>query len=142
MKISTKGRYGLKAMVDLAVHSVSESVTLKSISERQNISEGYLEQIFSSLRKSGIIKGRKGQGGGYIICDSLSDITVGDILRVLEGDLSVVDENNTTNKIEKCLKENVWDKINECINDVIDKITLQELIEKYNYDNEGYMYYI
>jgi Rrf2 family protein len=85
MKISTKGIYGLKALVDLGINSVNESVTLKSISERQKISESYLEQIFSTLSKKGIVKSRKGAQGGYTLGDSAANITVGDILRALEG---------------------------------------------------------
>ncbi len=72
MKISTKGRYGLKALIDIAMYSNSEVVTLKSISERQSISEGYLEQIFSALRKSGLVIGRKGAQGGYTLSKDIN----------------------------------------------------------------------
>jgi Rrf2 family protein len=89
MKLSTKGRYGLRAMVDLAVHSSGEHVALYSIAERQNISENYLEQVFSILRKAGLVKSVKGAQGGYTLADKPSNISIGAILRVLEGDLSV-----------------------------------------------------
>lgn len=145
MKISTKGRYGLKAMIDLAANSVNDSVTLKSISERQNISEGYLEQIFSALRKKGLIQGRKGSQGGYILGASMSEITIGDILRSLEGDLNVVDvdEGNKEDKAEQCIKYNVWDKLNNSINEIVDSITLEDLVLEYNtLNNNDFMYYI
>lgn len=145
MKISTKGRYGLKAMIDLAANSVNDSVTLKSISERQNISEGYLEQIFSALRKKGLIQGRKGSQGGYILGASMSEITIGDILRSLEGDLNVVDvdEANKEDKAEQCIKYNVWDKLNNSINEIVDAITLEDLVLEYNtLNNNDFMYYI
>lgn len=145
MKISTKGRYGLKAMIDLAANSVNDSVTLKSISERQNISEGYLEQIFSALRKKGLIQGRKGSQGGYILGESMNKITVGVILRALEGDLNVVDldEVNTEDKAEQCIKYNVWDKLNNSINEIVDAITLEDLVLEYNtLNNNDFMYYI
>jgi Rrf2 family cysteine metabolism transcriptional repressor len=144
MKISTKGRYGLKAMIDLAINSVNDSVTLKSISERQNISEGYLEQIFASLRKKGLIQGKKGSQGGYILGNSASDIFVGDILRALEGDLSVVDaDESSENIMDQCVNYNVWNKINTSINDIVDSITLEDLVMKYNtLANDVFMYYI
>jgi Rrf2 family protein len=144
MKISTKGRYGLKAMIDLAINSVNDSVTLKSISERQNISEGYLEQIFASLRKKGLIQGKKGSQGGYILGNSASDIFVGDILRALEGDLSVVDaDESSENIMDQCVNYNVWNKINTSINDIVDSITLEDLVMKYStLANDVFMYYI
>ena len=79
MKISTKGRYGIKALIDLVMNSENESVTLKTISKRQNISERYLEQIFSALRKSGIIIGRKGAQGGYTLAKDPKEITISEI---------------------------------------------------------------
>src|SRR3712207_9448755 len=84
MKISTKGIYGIKAMVDLAIYSEKDKVTLKSICERQSISERYLEQIFSLLRKGGLIKGVKGAQGGYTLVKGAKEITIGEILRVVE----------------------------------------------------------
>lgn len=147
MKISTKGRYGLKAMVDLAVNSVNDSVTLKSISQRQNISEGYLEQIFSSLRKEGLVKGRKGSQGGYVLAKSMNEITVGNILRALEGELVVVERDDAEivneDKLDNCIRNNVWDRLNKSINDIVDSITLEDLVINYNnLVNSSYMYYI
>jgi Rrf2 family protein len=148
MKISTKGRYGLRAMVDLAVHSVTGHVPLNSIAERQNLSEGYLEQVFSSLRKAGLVKSVKGPQGGYSLADNASNITVGDVLRVLEGDLSVVEgldeDQNIENVVEYCIINEVWKKMNESINEVVDSITLEDLVVAYRKlnNNMGLMYYI
>lgn len=136
MKLSTKGRYGLRAMVDLAVSSGGDHVTLYSIAERQNVSGNYLEQVFSILRKAGLVKSVKGAQGGYILADSPSNIKVGTILRALEGDLSVVDEEVEENEasvqsIEYCIKVNVWERINESINSVVDSLILEDLANEY-----------
>lgn len=147
VKISTKGRYGLRAMVDLAQKSVTDHVPLKSIAESQNISEGYLEHVFSTLKKAGLVKSIKGPQGGYILADEPSNITVGDVLRVLEGDLSVVDDNadsDANNPVERCIKFNVWEKIDQCINSIIDEITLEDLVNEYKkmVNAETDMYFI
>ena len=92
MKISTKSRYGLRAMVDLAVYAEVEQLSLNTIAGRQEVSVNYLEQIFSSLRKAGLVKSVKGAQGGYILADHPDRISVGMVLRVLEGDLSVAQE--------------------------------------------------
>lgn len=147
MKISTKGRYGLKAMIDLAVNSVNDIVTLKSISQRENISEGYLEQIFSALRKKGLVKGRKGSQGGYVLGKSVKEITVLDILNALEGDLSVVERDEDAilkeDKLDNFIRNSVWSKINMAIEEVVISITLEDLVINYNNTiNSSYMYYI
>lgn len=145
MKVSTKGIYGLKAMVDLAYYSNKEEVvTLKSISERQEISERYLEQIFSLLRKKGIIKGRKGSQGGYTLVYDPSEINIGQILRALEGELILVNtEDYNKDKLERCINSNIWDKLNFSVNQFVDSITLEKLVEEYKKVNEDViMYYI
>lgn len=149
MKFSTKGRYGLRAMIDLAVYSNGEYVALCSIAERQDISTNYLEQVFSQLRKSGLVKSAKGSQGGYVLSENPSDIKVGRILRVLEGPLSVTDEddeNSAENEssIRNCIKTNVWDKMNDCLNDLVDSFTLEDLAEDYRKRNgiDNLMYYI
>ena len=87
MKLSTKGRYGLSAMIDLAVYSENEAVSLNSIAERQHISEGYLEQLMAKLKKAGLVTSIRGASGGYYLAKPASEISVGDILRALEGSL-------------------------------------------------------
>ncbi len=149
MKLSTKGRYGLRSMIDLALNSKGEQVALYSIAERQNISVSYLEQVFSILRKSGLVNSIKGAQGGYILADKPADITVGRILRALEGSLSIVDYSNEEveedkKSVEYCLKVNVWEKINQSIDKVVDNITLEDLIEEYKElnDSDNLMFYI
>jgi len=143
MKISTKGRYGLRAIIDLSLNSNGDYVSLISIAERQDISKNYLEQVFSALRKSGIVKSVKGSQGGYLLSGRTSEIKVGDVLRALEGDLSVVkDDNINKNKIEICIKKNIWDKIDEKLYEIIDNLTLEDLINEYNKDKDALMYYI
>ncbi len=148
MKISTKGRYGLRAMVDLAVYSKGEQIPLKSIAERQNISEGYLEQVFSALRKAGLINSIKGAQGGYSLADKPENITVGAILRVLEGSLSVIDEKasgeKTFDRIEDCIGQRVWNAINDSIGKVVDNITLEDLSDEFRKmtGDSAYMFYI
>lgn len=148
MKISTKGRYGLRAMLDLAVNAKGEHVSLNSIAARQNISENYMEQVFSLLRKAGLVNSIKGPQGGYTLGLEPSKINVGDILRVLEGDLLAVDEKTNEiikdNTFEYCLQVKVWNKINESINAVVDSLTLEDLVQEYKKikGNQSYMYYI
>ncbi|NLY42619.1 MAG: Rrf2 family transcriptional regulator [Clostridiaceae bacterium] len=149
MRLSTKGRYGLRAMVDLAVHSKGDHVALNSIAQRQGISIHYLEQVFSQLRKSGLVKSVKGAQGGYTLAEPPENITVGRILRALEGPLSIIDkdEQNTGEEetsIEQCIRIKVWDKMNECLNELVDSITLEDLVEDYRKINEEeyIMYYI
>lgn len=147
MKLSTKGRYGLRSMIDLAINSKGEQVALYSIAERQNISVSYLEQVFSILRKAGLVNSIKGAQGGYILADKAEDITVGKILRALEGNLSIVDAIDHTEdqkSIEHCLRVNVWNKINKSIDDVVDNLTLKDLVEEYEKinNNENMMFYI
>ena len=91
MKISTKGRYGLRAMIDIAVYREKEPVPISKIAERQSLSERYLEQMMSLLRKNGLIRSVRGAGGGYVLARDASEISVGDVLRALEGSLEPVD---------------------------------------------------
>lgn len=149
MKLSTKGRYGLKAMFELALHYGEGPIALKNIAESQDISEHYLEQLIAILRKNGLATSVRGAQGGYLLNDNPKNITVGDVIRALEGDVApsecVLDENTG-----KCLKEdfcvtkNVWIKIRNSINEVIDSITLQDMVDDFIKTNgkKGYMYYI
>lgn len=147
MKISTKGRYGLRAMLDLAVHSGGSQVPLLSIAERQGISVNYLEQMFSQLRKAGLVKSVKGAQGGYILADKPDRIRVGAVLRVLEGNLDVVDQRDETreraeNPLEDCIRRCVWEKMNESINRAADSVTLGDLMENYLNEESSPMFYI
>ena len=136
MKLSTKGRYGLKAMLDLAVHNSEGQVVLKSIAERQGISENYLEQLFAVLKKATLVKSIRGSQGGYTLGASADSITVGDILRALEGSLAPVecvmeDSPKPCNRFDHCVTKGIWEKIRDSINAVIDSTTLEDLVEEY-----------
>ena len=149
MKLSTKGRYGLKAMLDLAIHNSEGQISLKSIAERQDISENYLEQLFAILRKSGLVKSTRGSQGGYVLAQSPEKISVGCILRALEGSLAPVDcvmENDPQqcSRSEECVTRFIWAKIRDSVNQVVDSISLEDLINEYNKTNkkEDFMYFI
>lgn len=149
MKLSTKGRYGVKAMLDLALHSIEGQISLKSIAERQEISENYLEQLFAVLRKAGLVKSIRGSQGGYMLADAPENITVGAILRALEGSLAPVDcvtedHSEKCNRAEACVTRIVWEKIRDGVNSVVDSISLMDLMDEYKKLNTsaGYIYYI
>lgn len=142
MIISSKGKYGLVALMDICLYSGSEAVTLKSVSKRQNISERYLEQIFSILRKGGIIISKKGAQGGYFLARTAADITVGEILNILEGDLKIVSPSEERNDIECFMQKNIWNNINRQIEEYFDSVTLEALVKDYIEGKIAIMYYI
>ena len=135
MKLSTKGRYGLRAMVDLALNATDHKVTIKSISERQGISENYLERIIALLKKAGYVTSSRGAQGGYRLSRAPLDISVGEILRALEGDLNPVDC-TLTNDDKECSQKNlcvtkfVWKRISDSINEAVDGISLQDMVDE------------
>ena len=134
MKVSTKGRYGLRAMVDLAIHAPEGHVALNAIAKRQDISVNYLEQVFSALRKAGLVKSVKGAQGGYAMAMRPSQMTVGMILRSLEGKLVVVDETDkdiAQNSVQHCIQLMVWDAMTETVNNLVDHMTLEDLANEY-----------
>lgn len=136
MKISTKGRYALRLMLDLAINNTGEYVPLKLVSERQDISVKYLEQIITALVKAGFVKGLRGSKGGYKIAKQPEDYTVGMILRLTEGSLAPVscleDEVNVCDRCDDCITLELWKELYDAINNVVDNITLADLIERYN----------
>lgn len=133
MKISTKGRYALQLMLDLAVYNTGEPVSIKDISKRQGISEKYLEQIISILNKAGYVRSIRGPQGGYFLSKKPEEYTVGMILRQTEGDLAPVscvgNENPGCERQEECVTVKIWQQINDAVNGVIDNITLANLVE-------------
>ena len=136
MKISTKGRYALRLMLDLALNNTGEYIPLKSVSERQEISVKYLEQIITTLVKAGFVKGLRGSKGGYKLAKEPDEYTVGMILRLTEGSLAPVasldEEVNTCDRCDDCITLELWKQLYSAINNVVDNITLADLIEKYN----------
>ncbi len=137
MKISTKGRYGVAAMYDLALHGTNGPVSLKTVAQRQGISEHYLEQLMVSLRKAGFVRSTRGSQGGYVLIKNPQEITIGDIVRVMEGPVAPVDcllgetqENGYCPKADRCVTRTVWAKVQDSINTVLDSITLADLCDK------------
>ena len=135
MKITTKGRYGLRALIDLAQYSEIEPVSISSIANRQGISERYLEQLMTMLKKAGLIKSIRGEGGGYVLAKDLTEISVGDVLRALEGNLEPVEctafsQDDTCAAAGGCVTKYVWQRINESINRTVDEISLEQLVSE------------
>lgn len=134
MKVSTKGRYALRVMLDLASHDTGEYIPLKEVGERQNITVKYLEQIIMILKRQGYLKSIRGNGGGYKLARAPKDYTVGDILRATEGSLAPIscleDDENTCPMQSICPTLSMWEGLNKVVNDYVDSITLQDLLDK------------
>ena len=134
MKLSTKGRYGVKAMVELAIHYGDSPLSIKTISQRQGISEYYLEQLFSPLRKAKLINSIRGAQGGYILGREPKELKVSDIMYVLEGPIEIADciEGVACNNIDCCATRLLWTKIKNSIDEVMEGVTLQDIVDDYN----------
>lgn len=146
MKISTKGRYGLRALVYMAASSGKEPVSLTKIARRQNLSLNYLEQVFGTLRKAGIVASVKGAGGGYRLGKEAADITVREILEALEGELSIAGDvkDEPGDAVEEAIRALVWDEIDRRVNELLNARTLAGLAEEYRQRQEQSvnMYYL
>ena len=141
MKISTKGRYALRLMLDLAVNTISKPVPLKDIAKRQDVSEKYLEQIISILNNAGFVKSVRGAQGGYTLTKRPDEYTVGMILRLTEGSLApvaCVDGSSSCEKYENCATAELWRRLNDAINSVVDTVTLADLVEWQNNNSDNY----
>ena len=139
LKLTTKGRYGLRAVIDLAMYAKNEPVSLSDVAERQNISISYLEQLVAKLKKAGIVQSTRGAQGGYALAKAPEEISVGEILRALEGSLSPVDCSAVDGEGETkcsasnfCVTKYVWKRINDSINDTVNNMFLSELLEESN----------
>ena len=145
MKISTKGRYALRKMLDLAEHREQGFVSLKEIAARQDISKKYLEQIVAVLNRPDFLKTNRGYQGGYRLAKTPDQYTVGDILRLTEGGLAPVacleEEPNTCPRAASCATLPVWAGLYKAINTYLDSITLQDLLEQ-EHKNDDYSYVI
>lgn len=133
MKISTKGRYALRLMVDLAMHTQDGCISIKTIATRQGISEKYLEQIIKLLAAAGLVESTRGKSGGYKLTRTPEQYTVGEILRVTEGSLapvSCLEEEHHCENCGECVTYELWQNVLDAINEVVDSITLSYLVEK------------
>ena len=132
MKISTKGRYALRLMLDLAIYNTGEPVSLKDVAKRQEISEKYLEQIISMLNKAGFVRSIRGAQGGYMLTKEPKEYTVGSILRLTEGDLAPVScvgaDSASCDRKDCCVTVRIWEQLNEAVNNVVDNITVADMV--------------
>ena len=142
MKISTKGRYAIRMLVDLAEHQENGYVALKDIAERQEISKKYLEQIVSILNRPGFLQTNRGQNGGYRLAKPADKYTVGDVLRITEGGIAPIacleDEVNLCERAKNCATLPMWTELYRIISDYLDNVTIQDILDKqrenYEYD--------
>ncbi len=131
IKLSTKGRYGIRAMYDLALYHGEGPQTVKAISERQGVPEAYLEQLIARMRKAGLVLSIRGAQGGYLLADSPNHITIGSILRAAEGTLapaSCVEEDEPCEHAPDCAMHVLWERIYVGLNELLDAMTLSEMI--------------
>lgn len=135
MKISTKGQYALEAVVDLALNAKAEHENLQNIAERRNLSKNYLEQIFSSLRREGVVESIRGPQGGYKLKREPKSVTVGEIVRAVEGSLApvacIADDKDKVDclRYNECVTRLLWTKIMNVTNNELDAITIQDLLD-------------
>lgn len=144
MKISTKGRYALRIMLDLAIHNNGEYIPIKDVSQRQGVSIKYIEQIITLLSRAGYVKSIRGNHGGYRLSNSPKDYTVGMILRCAEGSIAPVscldDEINQCPRAKICPTLPLWIRINDAINEIVDNTSLQDILDDYHQVNsDDYM---
>ena len=134
MKISTKGRYALRLMLDLAINHTGSFIPLKAIAQRQQISDKYLEQIIHPLNKAGLVESARGAQGGYRLSRSPDRYTVGEILRTVEGSLapvSCLDWDSPCSKIDSCLTIGLYKRIQQAVDNVVDHTSLQDMLEEF-----------
>lgn len=143
MKISTKGRYALRLMLDLAIMGNDTPVRVKDIAKRQDISVKYMEQIITILSRAGYLRSNRGPQGGYRLAKDPKEYTVGMILRLTEGSLAPVacleDEPNRCERQDTCVTLKIWKELDEAINSVVDKYTLADLVEMHNEMGNNYV---
>lgn len=136
MKVSTRGRYALRTMVDLARHGGEGLVTLKDVAERQDLSQKYLEQIVTQLSKAGLVKGVRGPQGGYRLAREPKDYSVAEILQQVEGSLAPVEclesEVNTCEQCASCATVDMWAGLYKVMTDYLENVTLQDIVDKAN----------
>lgn len=141
VRISTKGRYALRMLLDLAEHGNDDFVALKDVAERQGISKNYLEQIITLLKNADVLKTARGFQGGYKLAKSPGFYTVGTILRLTEGSLApvaCVEDDETCNRSDECMTLKVWQGLGKVIADYLDGITLQDILDDHHKQDGGH----
>ncbi len=135
MRLSTKGRYGARAMLDLALNSGKGPVLLRDIAKRQEVSEKYLEHSITALRKAGLVRSIRGARGGYVLAKSPSQIRLSEIMEVLEGSMApveCVDDPEVCRRAQLCVTRDIWSKMKEAIDNILESVTLQDMVEEQN----------
>ena len=144
MKLSTRSRYGMRAVLDLARNYGNGPLQIKAIAQNEDISNKYLEQLISILKSAGMVRSLRGPRGGYMLVNHPSEVTLGDVFRVLEGPFVPVEcigDSGYCGRYSDCLMREVWVKLQKSIDDVLDAITMQDLVEKYG-DGENVDFHI
>jgi len=133
MKLSTKGRYGARAALELAIRYQKGPVMVKDIAENQDISERYLEHILNSLRVSGLVKSTRGAHGGYELSRPPALITLGEVIRSLEGPIEIVSctQNKTCSRSQSCVTYGIWCKVRDAVENVLDSVTLADMVKNH-----------
>ena len=147
MKLSTKGQYAVRAMLDLALHYGEGPVLLKDVAKRQEISERYLEHLITPLKTAGLVKSARGAHGGFTLAKPPSEIKLADIIQITEGPIAVkecVDNPKACLRVPLCATRDIWSEVNRAINEVLESTTLQGLVEQQRKKEqpETAMYYI
>ena len=141
MRLTTKGRFAVTAMIDLAMNAQTGAVKLSAISERQSISLSYLEQLFSKLRRAGLVESLRGPGGGYILAASAEQINIAQIISAAEDRLDATQcgSKANCNHGAPCLTHDLWENLNKTINDYLSGVTLQSIIEQKNCSDSSHV---
>ena len=143
MKLSTKSRYGVRVLLDLALHGTAQPVPLAEVAARQDISARYLEQVAADLRKAGYVRSVKGAQGGYLLAMEPSGIGLAPLITLLEGDIRLTDEAQApTSRVEQCLNDALFEKLNRTVADYLGGHTLQNLVDEYRHRLDAGMYYL
>lgn len=147
MMITTKGRYGTRFLLDLAINSSGTAVSLRDVAKRQGISDKYLEQIVPLLSRAGFIRSVRGAQGGYMLLHKPEEINLGDVLRALEGTLAPLDcvdpeSECKCERVEVCVTTDVWRKIHDAVSGVVDSITFADLVNEYKKKTGQFDYYL
>lgn len=134
MKLSTKSTYGLRAILDIALDNKNSAVSIMDISKREDISVSYLEQLLNRLRREGLVRSVRGPKGGYLLSKKPDKITIGDVVRILEGDISPVycitprkDSKNICDRSKSCATKVVWGKLAKAMSDCLESMTIEDL---------------